>query len=203
MNKQMITYKELKKLGANTELLQFFNRFFGESAPTFELLKKCAKFKKTNFGTWLVIHLPFNEQPLKVDSIPDTLFYNGDVYIKNNIYYSVIKKNVCIKGSLNVSGKLIIYNAFLSVISEIKAESIEIKESAIVSCKNINAQNVNIYDKYSSVYGNIKANQLTLCSGLVYGDVDIKNLYSHSGYINGEININRNTAESYQKNSIW
>jgi len=151
MNSELIiTLDWLKEHGASDEYLNQFKSTLLKDKEGIEV-SQALKNENLSMNIWLVDKLPFNSTPLEVDKIWDTLFYNGDVYVKGNV---ITNSLVYIKGDL------------------ITDEGIIINEVSEISAKHINAKNI-VLSGESIITGEIKAKNIYLSEyAIIKGDIE-------------------------------
>jgi len=178
----------------------------GFDIPTLELVNKLIELKQYGIAKNLTSRLPFNENSLELDNLNNSLFYNGDVYVKGNVNNPLA---IFIQGNLKVNGKFLSLNTG-------DADDIPIIDARRISAHQLNAINSNIYCRSveaniiylrnSSITGNIKTNLIDIMddsiiwgkieagskvfndNSRIYGNVYTENIVSvNDGEINGEI----------------
>jgi len=207
----IVTQEWLEEMGACRDGLQAFKHHFPNGGEALEVLKRCGEelgyedldyTDFTDFGVWLVSHLPTIYPPLVLNTFIGNLFYPDDVYIKSDIS---IQEFMYIKGSLKVDGKLTvktygevytnkdIINAdevnldeYAYLCSQIKANSISLRHSARI-LGEVTADNINLSGD-AKISKNVIAKVINFKGGFIWGNVDADEIINDGGFIGGDVN---------------
>lgn len=121
--------------------LSLFKKYFPKGGYAIDVLKKFAELKYYSFTEDILWRLPYNEIPLHINNVNDSIFYLGNVIINGDVCISkpsFIKGDLIIKGSLTVRG------------------------TGHIATERVKANSISIYNS-ASIYGEIKANTITIC----------------------------------------
>ena len=198
----IITREWLEEMKACEDGLQAFKQHFPNGGEALEVLKRCVELGYTEFGEWLVDHLPPVYPPLELSTFVGNLFYPGDVHIKGDISTQGI---IYIKGSLKVDRKLtvnkygIVYSdkncvnadeidisEYARISSNTKANSISMSNCAFISRDTV-ANSISLRDS-AEIIKNVIAKVINFKGGFILGDVDADEIINDDGWIKGDVN---------------
>lgn len=198
----IVTEKWLKERKACKDGLQAFKKHFPNGGEALEVLKRCGELDYTDFGEWLVDHLPPIYPPLVLNTFVGNIFYPNDVHIKGDLS---TQGCIYIKGSLKVDGKLTVnkYGIVYSYKNCVNADEIDISEYARIS-SNTKANSISM-SNCAFIIGDTVANSISLRDsveiiknviakvinfkgGFILGDVDADEIINDDGWIKGNVN---------------
>ena len=198
----IVAAKWLEEMKACEDGLQAFKKHFPNGGEALEVLKRCVELGYTEFGEWLVDHLPPVYPPLELSTFVGNLFYPGDVHIKGDISTQGI---IYIKGSLKVDRKLtvnkygIVYSykncvnadeidisEYARISSNTKANSISMSNCAFISRDTV-ANSISLRDS-AEIIKNVIAKVINFKGGFILGDVDADEIINDDGWIKGDVN---------------
>ena len=198
----IVTEKWLEKKKACEDGLRAFKQHFPNGGEALEVLKRCGELGYTEFGEWLVDHLPPVYPPLELNNLIGNLFYPNDVHIKGDISTQGI---IYIKGSLKVDRKLTVnkYGIVYSCKNCVNADEIDISEYARIS-SNTKANSISMSDyafinrdtvansislrDSAEIIKNVIAKVINFKGGFIAGDVDADEIINDDGLIRGDVN---------------
>ena len=181
----IVTEKWLEKNGAYEDDIQDFKQHFPNGGEALEVLKRCEELDYTDFGEWLVDHLPPTYPPLVLNNLIGNLFYPNDVHIKGDVF----TQECCIRGSFKVDGKLTINKLQRVFATFVNADEIDIGGYAWIRGTVI-AKVINF--KGGSITGDVDADEIINDGGTIWGNVNtIKIQNINGGKVAGKITYKR------------
>ena len=182
----IVTEKWLEERKACKDGLQAFKQHFPNGGKALEVLKRCGELGYTEFGEWLVDHLPPIYPPLVLSTFVGNLFYPNDVHIKGDISTQGL---IYTKGSLKVDGKLTINKLQRVFATFVNADEIDIGGYAWIRGTVI-AKVINF--KGGSITGDVDADEIINDGGAIWGNVNtIKIQNINGGKVYGKITYKR------------